>query len=248
MTRLRRKIEADPREPRFLHTVRGRGYVLKPGRLTSMHTRIPGAGVMKRFLPRSLLGRSLLMILLPLVLLQAVALQIFYGSHLDLVSRRLSGGVDRRDRLHARPAAVSFRIPPTARGSCDDANRRFDLMIAIDPRRDPAEYQVGQYPRPDGRRPDRGAEGGLHRPFTTDWVSDPHSVLIHLQMPDGVLTVVAPRKRLYTGTIYPVRRLGGRHRAAAVRDRRAVHAQPGARHPPPGRGRRGVRPRAATPA
>jgi two-component system, OmpR family, phosphate regulon response regulator OmpR len=32
VTRLRRKIEADAREPRFLHTVRGRGYVLKPGR------------------------------------------------------------------------------------------------------------------------------------------------------------------------------------------------------------------------
>ena len=31
VTRLRRKIEADPREPRFLHTVRGRGYTLKPG-------------------------------------------------------------------------------------------------------------------------------------------------------------------------------------------------------------------------
>ncbi|HTW28809.1 MAG TPA: response regulator transcription factor [Acetobacteraceae bacterium] len=31
VTRLRRKIEGDPREPRFLHTVRGRGYVLKPG-------------------------------------------------------------------------------------------------------------------------------------------------------------------------------------------------------------------------
>jgi two-component system, OmpR family, phosphate regulon response regulator OmpR len=31
VTRLRRKIEVDPREPRFLHTVRGRGYVLKPG-------------------------------------------------------------------------------------------------------------------------------------------------------------------------------------------------------------------------
>jgi two-component system phosphate regulon response regulator OmpR len=31
MTRLRRKIEIDPREPRFVHTVRGRGYVLKPG-------------------------------------------------------------------------------------------------------------------------------------------------------------------------------------------------------------------------
>ncbi len=31
VTRLRRKIEEDPREPRFLHTVRGKGYVLKPG-------------------------------------------------------------------------------------------------------------------------------------------------------------------------------------------------------------------------
>jgi two-component system, OmpR family, phosphate regulon response regulator OmpR len=31
VTRLRRKIEPDPREPRFLHTVRGRGYLLKPG-------------------------------------------------------------------------------------------------------------------------------------------------------------------------------------------------------------------------
>ncbi len=31
VTRLRRKIEPDPREPRFLQTVRGKGYVLKPG-------------------------------------------------------------------------------------------------------------------------------------------------------------------------------------------------------------------------
>ena len=31
VTRLRRKIEPDTREPQFLHTVRGRGYVLKPG-------------------------------------------------------------------------------------------------------------------------------------------------------------------------------------------------------------------------
>jgi len=31
VTRLRRKIETDTRDPRFLHTVRGRGYILKPG-------------------------------------------------------------------------------------------------------------------------------------------------------------------------------------------------------------------------
>lgn len=30
VTRLRRKIEPDPKEPRYLHTVRGEGYVLRP--------------------------------------------------------------------------------------------------------------------------------------------------------------------------------------------------------------------------
>jgi len=30
MTRLRRKIERDPRFPRYLQTVRGTGYALKP--------------------------------------------------------------------------------------------------------------------------------------------------------------------------------------------------------------------------
>ncbi len=30
ITRLRRRIEVDPKQPQFLHTVRGKGYVLKP--------------------------------------------------------------------------------------------------------------------------------------------------------------------------------------------------------------------------
>ena len=30
VTRLRRKIESNPRAPRFLHAVRGRGYMLRP--------------------------------------------------------------------------------------------------------------------------------------------------------------------------------------------------------------------------
>jgi hypothetical protein len=55
-------------------------------------TRMVNRGI-RRVLPHSLLGRSLLMILLPLVLLLAVSLQIFYGSHLDIVSRRLSGAI-----------------------------------------------------------------------------------------------------------------------------------------------------------
>ncbi len=49
--------------------------------------------MVKRILPRTLLGRSLLMILLPLLILEGVALQVFYGSHIEVVSRRMSGSV-----------------------------------------------------------------------------------------------------------------------------------------------------------
>ena len=49
--------------------------------------------LIKAILPRSLLGRSLLMILVPLVLLDLVALQMFYGSHISVVSRRFASSI-----------------------------------------------------------------------------------------------------------------------------------------------------------
>ncbi len=79
-------------------------------------TRIVNRGI-RKVLPRSLLGRSLLMILLPLVLLQAVALQIFYGSHLDVVSRRLTSARGGRDRLYAGSAEPLSRRSGSQAGS-----------------------------------------------------------------------------------------------------------------------------------
>ena len=42
--------------------------------------------LIKKVLPRSLFGRTLLIILIPLAVTIAVAFQVFYGSHLDIVS------------------------------------------------------------------------------------------------------------------------------------------------------------------
>jgi two-component system osmolarity sensor histidine kinase EnvZ len=50
-------------------------------------------GWLKRLMPRSLLGRSLLMILIPLLALQVVTFQVFYGSHVDIESRRLTSAI-----------------------------------------------------------------------------------------------------------------------------------------------------------
>ena len=47
----------------------------------------------KRLLPRSLFGRSLIIIILPLVLAQLIATWVFYDRHWDTVQRRLATSV-----------------------------------------------------------------------------------------------------------------------------------------------------------
>ena len=47
----------------------------------------------KQFLPRSLLGRSLLIIVMPLILLQIVSTWIFYDRHWETITRRLATAV-----------------------------------------------------------------------------------------------------------------------------------------------------------
>ena len=51
---------------------------------------------LKRFLPRTLFGRSLLIIVTPVILAQAVATWIFYDRHWDTVTNRSIRGYERR--------------------------------------------------------------------------------------------------------------------------------------------------------
>ena len=155
----------------------------------------------RKVLPRSLLGRSLLMILVPLVLLQAVALQIFYGSHLDVVSRRLSSAVGGEV---AYTLEMLRRYPDAADQAwiLGKAGSEFDLQMTIETGAvlpdAPRTNILG--PMDDDLATSLREKVGM--PFVADWLSDSRNVLIRVQIPDGVLNVSAPRKRLYAGTIY----------------------------------------------
>ena len=49
--------------------------------------------MIKNFLPKSLLGRALLIIVMPLIILQLVSATIFYETHWAKVSRKLAYGL-----------------------------------------------------------------------------------------------------------------------------------------------------------
>jgi two-component system osmolarity sensor histidine kinase EnvZ len=156
---------------------------------------------LKQFMPRSLLGRTLLIMLVPLVVVQAIALQMFYGSHLGIVSRRLSSAIAGEtaytvELLRQNPSSAWQEWVLTM------ARQQFTLGIRLE-----RGVTLEQRERVNiiGPMDDDLAQALTQKfavPFTMDWTSDPQSVLIRLQLPEGVLDVIAPRKRLAIGTVY----------------------------------------------
>ncbi len=155
----------------------------------------------KRVLPRSLLGRSLLIILLPLIILQAVAFTVFYGSYLDVTSRRLAFAIAGEV---AQTIELMHRFP-------GEENRDWILYSALMRLEVPMQFipgarldarpwvnQIG--PMDDDLAAALSSKVAL--PYTMDWTIDPRNVEIQVQLPNGVLQVQAPRKRLYTSTLY----------------------------------------------
>ena len=153
----------------------------------------------KRLLPRGLLGRSLLIVLVPLVVLQAVTFTFFYGGHLDLVSRRLSGAIAGEI---AQTIDLLERFPDEQDGILHSAFMQFETpMRLVRGAVLPADTHVNQIgPMDDDLA--AALQAKLGRPFVMDWASDSRNVLVRVQLPRGVLEVEAPRKRLYTQTIY----------------------------------------------
>jgi len=155
--------------------------------------------VVRRVLPRTLLGRSLLIVLVPLVLVQVVALQIFYGSHLDELSRRLAGGIAGEvafmiDEIDRAPGTRGLIIQET------DQHFLFDTVFIHG-------EVLRHLPPPEipGPVDDDLAQAltlDMHRPFSVAWNAAPGVIRINVQMADGVLRIDVPRKRLYIGTLY----------------------------------------------
>jgi two-component system osmolarity sensor histidine kinase EnvZ len=153
----------------------------------------------RKILPRGLFGRSLLTVLIPLILLQVVAFDIFYGSHLHELSRRLAEAV---------AGEVAFEIdaidrePATRRLVFEEASAHFGFQSRF------LSSQVLRHlPRPDAPGPvdqdlaDSLTEN-LRRPFNVAWYTAPQFIRVNVQMVNGVISIEVPRKHLYVGTLY----------------------------------------------
>jgi two-component system osmolarity sensor histidine kinase EnvZ len=151
-------------------------------------------------LPRTMFGRSLLIVVIPLVVLQAIATWIFYERHWAAVSWRLSAGVAGDIALLIEAMQLAGSETNTSR-LLEKAAAATDLDLSVrHGERLPAppplsgtllEEQLIQ-----------AMQGRVNLPYQIDAVGDPRGIQIKVQLPDGVLTVAVPRNRLFSSTTY----------------------------------------------
>jgi two-component system osmolarity sensor histidine kinase EnvZ len=153
----------------------------------------------KRVLPRTMFGRSLLIVVMPLILLQAIATWVFYDRHWAAVSWRLSAAVAGDVGLLVDALKLADSPAATAR-LLERAKAQTDLDITIVRTRTlpPISPATGRLVED---QLNQAIQGRLNYPFRLDLLDD-GSAEIKVQLSDRVLSVGVPRNRLYSSTTY----------------------------------------------
>jgi len=154
----------------------------------------------KKFLPRTLFGRALMIIVMPLILLQIVTTHIFYDRHWDTITWRLSSAIAgdiavTLDSLRNRPDVVERAL------IFDAVQRHLGLQMTLIPNK----ILPNKPTESDGlinRMLKRAMDEQVRRPYRIDTSAYKTRVVIDVQLPDAVLRTVAPGKRLFSSTTY----------------------------------------------
>ena len=149
---------------------------------------------MKRWLPKSLFGRSLLIIVLPVAMMQVAVTWAFFEAHWRTVTAQLSDGLA-GDVAWDVSSYLESPTPQTLARIADRAERTQSLSIVL------VEGQTLPRGRRDSLLPvfDQALRNALDdrlgRPYWLDATRYPAYLDIRVGAPGGVLRIIAPKDR-----------------------------------------------------
>lgn len=160
----------------------------------------------KDFLPRGLMGRSVLIVVIPVLLLQIISVYVFFDRHWNRITSRLA-------------YAVAGEIAVIAQATEDDDNpknlerligytaQNLDLLISYQPHEtleaqaDPV-HANNLWDTLVARLLRSKLEGALRRPFHLHVDLENKWVHVGVQLKNGVMAVSFPQSRLYSSSGY----------------------------------------------
>ena len=157
--------------------------------------------MIKKILPRSLLGRTLLIIVTPLVLLQLVSATVFYESHWTKVSRSmarsLAGDISALIELlhqdHSPQGITAIR---------ELAANNMGLVVTLEKNKILANVPEKKSVSIVDKMFVRSLKNLVQRPFKIDNKSLDNHLIVSIQLQEGVFEVILNRKRLFSSTTY----------------------------------------------
>ncbi len=150
--------------------------------------------IVKRSLPTTLFGRSLLIIILPVAIMQIAVTWVFFDAHWQTVTARLSEGLA-GDIAWAVESYEEDPTPATLAKLTDRAERSMSLSIALQPGRTLPERRRQNAFAVVDRSLERALAARIDAPFWFDTTRYPAYVDIRVLTPNGVMRVLAPRDR-----------------------------------------------------
>ncbi len=152
--------------------------------------------LVKKWLPRSLFGRSLLIVVLPIALMQGAVVWGFFEAHLAAVGQQLSSGLagdvaaDVQDYEAAPTPATLARI-------AGRAEKLQALSITLQPGAALPTYKRRPLLPHSDATLERALDDALDETFWTDATRYPAYVDIRVAVRGGALRIIAPKDRVY---------------------------------------------------
>lgn len=148
----------------------------------------------KRYLPKSLFGRTLLIVVLPTVLIQLTMAYIFFDRHWDSVTRQMSKTLAGDTaflvkQLNLSPTQSEWRVVNDFQESTG-VRVSFDEARSFKPSKNYGEYEEFQ----------QQLKSRIREPFTVQRIKDGEEVEVRVLMQDQVLKLRASVKRLESRT------------------------------------------------
>ena len=150
----------------------------------------------KRQMPKTLFGRSLLIIVLPVAIMQIAVTYVFFDAHWQTVTSRLSEGLA-GDVAWAVESYQDDPSPPAFARLAARAQDSMGLSIALQPGKSLPQRRRFSFFAPIARSLDRALDERLDDPYWFDTTRYPAYVDIRVQVPGGVMRILAPRDRAF---------------------------------------------------
>lgn len=157
----------------------------------------------ERWAPRTLMARASLIIVVPLIVVQVISTYIFYENHWDTMSRRMAASLA-GDVATLVNFITDYPGEQNLAWAQDNAKRTLDIEFSVDRGGALTGETVAERQDIPGDILEGALWSALKRPFIIDLTTyrGDRLISIHVQLTDGVLHVLAPRRRLFSSTTY----------------------------------------------